>query len=45
MEARGKNVHMMLGPAMNIHRMPLCGRNFEYLGEDPYLAGQMAKIM
>ncbi len=42
-EARGKDVHVMLGPAMNIYRSPLCGRNFEYLGEDPYLAGQMAK--
>jgi len=42
MEARSKNVHVMLGPGMNIYRLPLCGRNFEYLGEDPYLAGQMA---
>ncbi len=43
MEARSKNAHFMLGPAMNIYRLPLCGRNFEYLGEDPYLAGQLAK--
>ncbi len=42
MEARNKNVHIMLGPAMNIHRAPYCGRNFEYLGEDPYLAGEIA---
>ncbi len=42
MEARSKNVHVMLGPGMNIHRAPYCGRNFEYLGEDPYLAGQIA---
>ena len=41
-EARSKNVHIVLGPAVNIYRMPLCGRNFEYMGEDPYLAGQTA---
>ena len=42
-EARSKNAHIILGPAVNMYRMPLCGRNFEYLGEDPYLAGHIAK--
>jgi len=42
MEARSKNTAVMLGPAMNIHRAPMCGRNFEYLGEDPFLAGKIA---
>ena len=41
-EARAHNVHIMLGPGVNIYRMPLCGRNFEYFGEDPYLSGEMA---
>lgn len=40
-EARFRNKAMLLGPGVNIYRTPLNGRNFEYMGEDPYLAGQM----
>lgn len=42
-ECQAENVSVLLGPAVNIKRSPLCGRNFEYFSEDPYLAGQMAK--
>ncbi len=38
-EARAENVNIVLGPAINIKRSPLCGRNFEYFSEDPYLIG------
>ena len=41
-DARSRGVHILLGPGLNIYRAPMNGRNFEYLGEDPYLAGQIA---
>ena len=41
-EAEVQDVHVVLGPGLNIKRSPLCGRNFEYFSEDPYLAGKMA---
>ncbi len=41
-DARARGVHFMLGPGVNIYRAPLNGRNFEYFGEDPYLASLIA---
>lgn len=40
-ECRAEHVDILLGPAINIKRSPLCGRNFEYMTEDPYLAGEL----
>lgn len=39
---RAKGASILLGPGVNIARIPTCGRNFEYMGEDPYLAGTLA---
>lgn len=41
-DARARGVHILLAPGVNIYRAPMCGRNFEYFGEDPYLVSRMA---
>src|SRR5207247_6450894 len=41
-DARARGIHFMLGPGVNIYRSPRNGRNFEYFGEDPFLASEVA---
>ena len=44
-EARARGKHVILGPALNIQRTPLYGRNYDYFGEDPWLAGRIAAAL
>ena len=41
-DARARGVHIWLAPGVNIYRAPMCGRNFEYFGEDPFLSSRIA---
>lgn len=41
-DAKARGVGILLGPGVNMYRSPLCGRNYEYMGEDPYLTSEMA---
>ena len=43
-ECQAENIAVLLGPAINIKRSPLGGRNFEYFSEDPYLTGELASM-
>lgn len=42
-DAKARGVSILLGPGVNIYRAPMCGRSYEYFGEDPYLTGETAK--
>lgn len=44
-QARDMNVATIMGPGVNLHRDPRCGRNFEYFSEDPYLTGRLSGSM
>ncbi len=44
-ESKAEKIDLLLGPGVNIKRSPLCGRNFEYLSEDPYLSGELGTAM